>query len=41
MFYDGRPAMEPGAIVAGRAVLRPFGSFQMLAADGDANACAR
>ena len=39
MFYDGRPAMEPGAIVARTAPsFVRFGSFQMLAADGDANA---
>ena len=39
MFYDGRPAMEPGAVVARTApsFIR-FGSFQMLAADGDADA---
>ena len=36
MFYDGRPAMEPGAIVARTALsFVRFGSFQMLAADGD------
>jgi uncharacterized protein YdiU (UPF0061 family) len=36
MFYDGRPAMEQGAIVARTApsFLR-FGSFQILASDGD------
>lgn len=35
MFYDGRPALEPGAILVRTApsFLR-FGSFQMLAADG-------
>ena len=39
MFYDGRPAMEPGAIVARTAPsFVRFGSFQMLAADGDADA---
>lgn len=38
MFYDGRPAMEPGAIVARTAPsFVRFGSFQMLAADGDAD----
>ena len=37
--YDGRPAMEPGAIVARTAPsFVRFGSFQMLAADGDADA---
>lgn len=39
MFYDGRPAMEPGAIVTRTAPsFVRFGSFQMLAADGDVDA---
>ena len=39
MFYDGRPAMEPGAIVNRTAPsFVRFGSFQMLAADGDVDA---
>ncbi len=39
MFYDGRPAMEPGAIIVRTAPsFVRFGSFQILTADGDETA---